>query len=133
MDTTAIIFAARDLGIRLSVSRDDRIEYRPKGAMAAELLAQIKANKRALLYEILLADALRYVAAEQYVEGADVGSVLDAHQAAIDEAYLAGDWPAYRAAIRNFVRAWLREIERARDLALPSASPESANLVKGAP
>ena len=114
MDPTAIIFAARDLGIRLSVSRDDRIEYGPRSAMPAGLLVEIKANKRALLYDVLLSDALRYVAVEAYVQGADVGSVLDAHQNAIDAAYLTRDWPAYRAAVRELVKAGLRENGRVK-------------------
>ncbi len=41
------------------------------------------------------------------------GSVLDAHQAAIDAAYHARDRPAFRTAIRAFVRAGRREAARA--------------------
>jgi hypothetical protein len=132
VDPTAIILAARALGVRLSVTRDDRIEYRPRSAMTVELLEEIRANREALLFDVLLSDALRYALVKHHVEGADPGSVLDAHEDAITDAYLARDWPLFRSAIRAFVRAGLREIERAQALYLPQASPSPPTLVKGA-
>lgn len=112
MDATGIIFAARDLGIRLSVTKDDNIEYRPKSRMTPELLAEIRANKRALILDLLMADALRYLA-DHYVEGTDL-STLDALEDRLEDAYAAGDLEVYREAIRAYVRAGLREIERAK-------------------
>lgn len=116
MDATAIIFAARDLGIRLSVTRDDNIEYRPKSRMTPELLVEIKANKRALLFDLLLADALHYLA-EQYVPGSNLSALdaLDALEDRLEDTRAAGDFGAYREAIRAYVRAGLREFERAKD------------------
>lgn len=112
MDATAIIFAARDLGIRLSATPEDNIEYRPKSAMTPELLVEIRANKRALLFDLLMADALRYLA-ERYVEGTDL-SALDALEDRLEDAYAAGDLGVYREAIREYVKAGLREIGRAQ-------------------
>ncbi|MDP9477211.1 MAG: hypothetical protein M3R38_16290 [Actinomycetota bacterium] len=114
MDSRDVRLAARDLGIRLSVTKDDELRCEPADRLTPELRASIRDNREDLLYDVLLADALRYVAVERHVEGADPGAVLDAHQDAIDAAYLARDWPAYRASIRAFVRAGLREIERAK-------------------
>jgi hypothetical protein len=120
VDPIEIVFAARALSVRLSVTKDDRIEYRPRSAMPDELLAEIKANREALLFDVLLSDALRYVLVAHHVEGAAPGSALDAHQDEIDAAYLARNWPAYRAAIRAFVRAGLY---------LPAASSSSPTPV----
>jgi hypothetical protein len=130
MDSWDIRLAARDLGVRLSVTRDDVLTAEPASLLTSELRGAIRANREDLLYDVLLSDALRYVAVERHVEGADPGAVLDAHQEAIDAAYLARDWPAYRASIRAFVRAGLAEIERARGLDLPTASPSSPRLMK---
>ncbi len=58
MNPTAIICVARDLGIHLSVSTDDNIEYRPKSRMTRELLAEIKANNQALLFDLLTAEGV---------------------------------------------------------------------------
>ncbi|MDP9425487.1 MAG: hypothetical protein M3P37_05475 [Actinomycetota bacterium] len=130
MDTWGIRLAARDLGVRLSVTRDDVLTAEPASRLAPELRQAIRANREDLLYDVLLSDALRYVAVERHVEGADPGAVLDAHQEAIDAAYLGRDWPAYRAAIRRFVLMALRDIERARGLALHSALPSSPTPMK---
>jgi hypothetical protein len=112
VNATEIIFAARDLGIRLSVTEDDGIEYRPKSSMTPELLGEIRANKEALIRDLLMADALRYLS-ERYVEGTDL-SALDALESQLEDTYADGDLVAYREAIREFVRAGLREIERAK-------------------
>lgn len=112
MDATGIIFAACDLGIRLSVTQDDRIEYWPKDRITPELLADIKANKHVLLFDLLMADALRYLAG-RYVEGTDLFA-LDALEDRLEYAYASGNLEAYRGSIRAYVRAALREIERAK-------------------
>ncbi|MDP9478122.1 MAG: hypothetical protein M3R38_20985 [Actinomycetota bacterium] len=114
MDTRDIRLAARALGVRLSVTKGDGLFCEPASRLTPQLREAIRDNREDLLYDVLVADALRYVAVERHVEGADPGAVLDAHQDAIDAAYLAQDWPAYRAAIRGFVRAGLLEIERAK-------------------
>ncbi len=133
MDSWGIRLAARDLGIKLSVSKDDGLRCEPASLLTSELRGAIRDNREDLLYDALLSEALRYVAVEHYAEGADVGSVLDAHQDEIDAAYLARDWPAYRAAIRAFVRAGRREAARARSFALPEVSLDSSRLMmKGA-
>ncbi|PLS86803.1 MAG: hypothetical protein CYG60_05285 [Actinobacteria bacterium] len=114
MDTRGIRLAARHLGIRLAVTKADELLCEPASRLTPELRASIRDNREDLLYDVLMADALRFVAVERHVEGADPGAILDAHQDAIDAAYLARDWLAYRAAIRGFVRAGLLEIERAK-------------------
>ncbi len=110
MNPTEVIFAARDLGIRLSATKDDRISYRPKSKMPGWLLEEIKANKELLLRDLLLRDALRYLA-ERYIEGANL-SVLDASEYRINEAYSSASLEEYRAAIREFVKAGLKAYER---------------------
>lgn len=110
MNRGEIIVAARNRGIQLSVE-DGRIAYRPRSRMAPELLAEIRANRDALLYDVLLADALRYLN-ERYVVGTDL-SVLAAHEDEISAAYL-GDWSSYRRAVRGYVQAGLAEFERAK-------------------
>ncbi len=114
MDSRGVRLAARALGVRLAVTKAGGLAAEPASRLTPELREAIRASREDLLYGVLLGDALRYVAVERHVEGADPGAVLDAHQEAIDAAYLARDWPAYRAAIRAFVRAGLREIERAK-------------------
>lgn len=119
MNSTGIIFAARDLGITLSVTKDDGILCRPASRLTLELRAEIKANREALVRDVLMADALRYLA-DRYVDGTDL-SALDALEDRLEEAYAAGDLTAYREVIRAYVRAGLREIERAqRDRGLAS-------------
>lgn len=114
MNATAIIFTAADFGVRLSVTADDRIQYRPKSRMTPELLAEIKANKEALIFDVLMSDALRYIG-QRYVEGTDLSSpALDAPHDRLNEAYFEGELEAYHQAIREYVRAALREIERAK-------------------
>ena len=112
MNAAEIVFAARDVGIRLSVTEDDRIEYRPKSRMTRKLLDEIKANKQQLVLDVLMADALRYLS-KRYVEGTDF-SLLDALESQLEDAYTDGDLGAYREAIRASVRAGLREIEWAK-------------------
>jgi hypothetical protein len=122
MDSWGIRLAACDLGIKVSVTKDDVLTAEPASLLTPALRGAIHVHKADLLYDVLLAEALRYVAVERHVEGADLGAVLDAHQDEIDAAYLARDWPAYRAAIRAFASAGRREAERARDLYLSSDS-----------
>ncbi len=122
MDTRAIRLAARHSGITITVTKDDGLLCEPASRLTPALRAAIRVHKADLLYDLLLADALCYVLVTHHVVGADPGAVLDAHQDEIDAAYLARDWPAYRAAIRAFASAGRREAERARDLYLSSDS-----------
>lgn len=112
VDATAIMFAARDLGVVLSATKDDGISCTPASRLTPELRAAIKANREELIRDVLMADALRYLA-ERYVEGTDL-SALDAQADQLEDAYAAGDLGAYRAAIREYVKAGLREIGRAQ-------------------
>lgn len=132
MDSWGVRLAARRAGIKLTVTIDDKLLCKPASLLMPELREAIKDNKDDLLYDVLLADALRYVAVECYVEGADPGSVLDDHHVAIDAAFLAGDWPAFRSAIREFARSGRREAARARGLALHASSPSPPTLVREA-
>ncbi len=114
MDSWGIRLSARDLGIRLSVTKDDDLRCEPGERLTPEIRGAIRANREDILYDVLLSDALRYVAVECHVEGADPGAVLDDHQDALDAAYHARDWPGFRTAVRAFARAGRREAERAR-------------------
>ncbi len=114
MDSWSIRLAARDLGVRLSVTRDYVLTAEPASLLTPELREAIRANKDDLLYDVLLVAAHRYALVGCHVEGADPGSVLDDHQDALDAAYLARDRPAFQTAIRAFARAGRREAERAR-------------------
>ncbi len=133
VDTWSLIRACRALGVKLSVTRDDVLICEPDSSLTDDLREAIRANHEELIYDVLLAEAHRYVLVERYVEGADVGSVLASHEEEINAAYLAREWPAFRAAIRAFVRAGLREIEQARALDLFPASLDSPRtMTKGA-
>ncbi|MDP9486712.1 MAG: hypothetical protein M3Q49_13170, partial [Actinomycetota bacterium] len=68
MDSWDIRLAARDLGVRLSVTKDDELRCKPADRLTPELREEIRANREDLLYDVLLADALRYVAVERHVE-----------------------------------------------------------------
>ncbi|MDP9438672.1 MAG: hypothetical protein M3P49_08000 [Actinomycetota bacterium] len=68
MDSWGIRLSARDLGIRLSVTKDDELRCKPADRLTPELREEIRANREDLLYDVLLADALRYVAVERHVE-----------------------------------------------------------------
>ncbi len=131
-NTRDVVLACRALGVRLRVTKDDDLRCEPASLLTPALREAIRVSRGELIFDLLLADALRYVAVEHYAEGADVGSVLDAHGDAIDAAYLARDWAAFRAAIRAFAAAGRREAERARGLALSSVSSSTPSLVKGA-
>ena len=110
MNSTEIIFAAGDLGIRLSVTKDDGILCKLASRLTCALRAEIKDNREALVRDVLMADALRYLA-DRYVDGTDL-EALDDLEDRLEEACAAGDLKAYREAIRAFVRAGLLEIER---------------------
>lgn len=104
MNPTEIMFAAKDLGIKLSVPKDDdRIRCEPKSKLTPELLEEIKANKEALLFDVMMSNALSYMA-DRYVEGADL-SVLHEPEDKINAAYGCRDFEAFRAAIREYVEA----------------------------
>jgi hypothetical protein len=113
MNATEINFAVREPGVRLSVTEADRIEYRPKSRMTPELLGEIRANKEVLIRDVLMADALRYLS-KRYVEGTGL-SAMDALESQLEYAYADGDLVvACSEAIRAYVRAGLREVERAK-------------------
>ncbi len=68
MDTWDIRLAARALGIKLCVTRDDVLTAEPARLLTPALRAAILVHKADLLFDLLLADALRYVAVEHYAE-----------------------------------------------------------------
>ncbi|PLS83056.1 MAG: hypothetical protein CYG60_22810 [Actinobacteria bacterium] len=129
MDSWDIRLAARDLGLRLTVTKDDGLRCEPADRLTAELREAIRVHKAHLLYDVLLADARRYLN-DRDVAGSDLSVLADLEIEELDPARLRGDWLAYRAAIRVYVQTGLREIERAKGLALPASSPSSARLVK---
>lgn len=128
MDTWSLIRACRALGVKLSVTRDDVLICEPDSSLTAELREAIRAAREELTYDVLLADARRYLG-ERDVEGSDLSVLADLEIEELDPARHRGDWLAYRAAIRFYVRTGLREIERARALDLSTASPGSATMV----
>ncbi|MDP9486245.1 MAG: hypothetical protein M3Q49_10780 [Actinomycetota bacterium] len=133
MDSWDIRLAARDLGIKLSVSQDDELRCEPADRLTSELQQAIRDNRKAVLYDVLLADARRYLG-ERDVEGSDLSVLVDLEIEELDPARLRGDWLGYREAIRTYVRAGQAGIERARALDLPKASPSSARpMKKGVP
>ncbi|MDP9486865.1 MAG: hypothetical protein M3Q49_13970 [Actinomycetota bacterium] len=129
MDAWATYLAARDLGIKLSVTRDDVLTAEPASLLTPALREAIRDNREDLLYDLLLADARRYLN-DRDVAGSDLSVLADLEIEELDPARLRGDWLGYREAIRTYVRAGLRESERARALDLPTASPSSARLMK---
>lgn len=61
MDSTWAMFRARELGVDLSLEGDN-IVARPASKLTRELRAAIQENKERLLRDLLLRDALRYIA-----------------------------------------------------------------------
>ena len=112
MNSTDVMFAAREAGLRFSVTEKDTILCQPRHRLTPELREAIKENRDQLLYDILMGDALRYLNT-CYVEGADL-STLAAHEDAINDAYLQ-DWTAFRAAIQDYVQAGLAAFEVAKE------------------
>jgi hypothetical protein len=111
MDSTWVLFRARQLNVELSLDGDN-VVARPARSLEPELRTAIRDNKEKLVKDLLMRDALQYLN-EHYVQGANL-SVLDAHQVRIDEAYHTAALKEYRAAIRVYVRTGLREFRRAR-------------------
>jgi hypothetical protein len=111
MDSTWVLFHARELSVELSLDGDN-IVARPARRLEPELRTAIRENKQKLVKDLLMRDALRYLN-EHYVQGANL-SALDPHENRINEAYHTAALEEYRAAIREYVRAGLREFRRAR-------------------
>lgn len=115
MDSTWAMFEARELGVDLSLEGDD-IAAKPASRITPELREAIRTNKELLLKDLLLQDALRYMA-ERYEPGVNLG-VLAPYEDRINELY---HHPAtlkeYRAEIREYVKAGLREFHRVRNAA----------------
>jgi hypothetical protein len=111
MDSTWVLFRARQLSVELSVDGDN-IVARPARRLEPELRTAIRENKENLVKDLLMRDALRYLN-EHFVEGANL-SALDPHENQINEAYHTAALKEYRAAIREYVRTGLREFRRAR-------------------
>jgi hypothetical protein len=111
MDSMWVLFRAGQLGVELSLDGDN-ILARPAGRLDPELRTALRKNKEDVVKDLLMRDALRFLN-EHYVEGANL-SVLDPHENRINEAYHTAALKAYRGAIRDYVRAGLREFRRAR-------------------
>jgi acetyl-CoA carboxylase carboxyltransferase component len=115
----------------------------PRARLTPELGAELARHKAGLL-EVLAWDedaaydlarkALAYLNESHQRAGAPDFSLepLDEPERRIDAACEERDMFAYRIATREWVRAGLREIERAQALYLPAASPSPPTLVKGA-
>ena len=111
MDSTWVLFRARQLGVELSLDGEN-IVARLARRLEHELRTAIRENKEKLVKDLLMRDALRFLN-EHYVQGANF-SVLDAQENRINEAYYAAALKEYRAAIREYVKAGIREFRRAR-------------------
>jgi hypothetical protein len=117
MDSTWVLFLARQLSVELSLDGDN-IVARPAWRLEPELRTAIRENKQMLVKDLLMRDALRFLALrflnEHYAQGANL-SVLDPHESRINDAYHTAALEEYRAAIREYVKAGLREFRRARN------------------
>ena len=103
---------ARHNGLTLRVPKDrDVVIATPKSRVTPELAAGIREHKDELMRQILLDQAMGYLA-DRYVSGADL-SRLRSHERDLEEAR---DEPLgnYRQAIRAYVEAGLEEFDRAR-------------------
>jgi hypothetical protein len=112
MDSTWVLFLARQLSVELSLDGDN-IVARPAWRLEPELRTAIRENKQMLVKDLLMRDALRFLN-EHYAQGANL-SVLDPHESRINDAYHTAALEEYRAAIREYVKAGLREFRRARN------------------
>ncbi len=132
---TPLLIRARDAG--LSLRADDAcIVASPRALLAPELRDEIVSRKAELLVELtwdedaaydLARKALAYLNEYHQRAGAPDFSLepLDEPERRIDAACEDRDMFASRIATREWVLAGLREIERARALYLPKASPAS--------
>lgn len=114
MDSTWVMFEARNLGVDLSLEGGN-IAVRPASRITPEFREAIRKNKELLIKDLLLRDALRYMA-RHYVEDADL-SVLHSHEDRISDAYHTASLKEYRAVIREYVKAGLREFRRVKGAA----------------
>ncbi len=137
---TPLLIRARDAGLSLRVD-DACVVASPRALLAPELRDEIAHHKAGLLEALvwdedaaydLVRKALAFLNESHQQAGVpDDFSLepLDGPERRIDAACEERDMFSYRVATREWVLAGLREIERARALDLPTASPSSARLV----
>ncbi|MDP9479071.1 MAG: hypothetical protein M3R38_25895 [Actinomycetota bacterium] len=136
---TPLLVRARDAGLSLR-AEDGYILASPKARLTPEIGAEIARRKAGLLVELtwdedaaydLARRALTYLNEYHQRAGAPDFSLapLDEPERRIDAACEERDMFSYRVATREWVLAGLREIERARALDLPKASPASPTPV----
>ncbi|MDP9476476.1 MAG: hypothetical protein M3R38_12470 [Actinomycetota bacterium] len=132
---TPLLVRARDAGLSLR-AEGGCVVASPRALLAPELREEIARHKAGLL-EVLRWDEDAAVAllkaAAEYLEDAYLrAGSPDLPEDPFLDAHAARDMFAYRIAVREWVqetRASLREIERARALYLPKASPSSPTPV----
>ncbi len=133
---TPLLVRARDAGLSLR-AEDGCVVASPRGRLTPELGAEIARHKAGLLavlrWDEDAAVALLRAAAEYLDDAYLRAGSPDLPEDPFLDAHAARDMFAYRIAVREWVqetRAALREIERARGLDLPKASPSSHRLMK---
>ncbi len=132
---TPLLVRARDAGLSLR-AEDGYIVASPKARLTPGIGAEI-ARRKAELLAVLRWDEDAAVAlikaAAEYLDDAYLrAGSPDLPEDPFLDAHAARDMFAYRIGVREWVeetRAALREIERARDLYLPTASSSSARLM----
>ena len=114
MDYDGIKRLANRLGVAMEVPRDkDVVTLSPPERVTDELREAIRENKGWVMRNLLVEQAVRYLN-ENYVKGADI-TVLYEPGRRMDEAYsLEVPLEQYRQAVREYVRAGMREFRRVR-------------------
>lgn len=112
MDGTWALLTARELGVELSLNGGN-IRAHPASRITPELRTAVRENKQTLIKDLLMRDALRFLN-EHYIEGANL-CVLDLPEDRMNEAYHTAPLGEFRATVREYVRAGLREFRRARE------------------
>jgi TubC N-terminal docking domain len=111
MNASEVLIEARRLGLRLTRKGED-IAIRPASRLTPELRAAIRQNKDQILRDMLLRDALAYLA--EHSDGDELTEALLPLEELLNDTYLDGGEEQFKSAVREYVRAGLRSY-RARE------------------
>ena len=113
MDSTATMFKAAELGVRLELEEgSDRILVSPVNKNTDEIRQGIRENRDMLRKDLMIRDAHEFLD-RNMVAGADL-SGLDGWHAIIGQQYMDADPEGFKYAIRGYTRAGLRAFREAK-------------------
>lgn len=113
METEDIKRHAGFLGVKLEVPKDrDVVHATPKARVTDDLAESIRSNRDKLMRDLLMEQATRYLA-QRWINAASSQVLYDAVKA-VDDCPHDKPYSAYRAAVREYVKAGMTEIARAK-------------------